>query len=279
MIKIEGNGIRNIIHTNICIIFMILAIFILTIVYKYITLKKEIQASLQTSVNVEELYNTTNKEKAQVREEENRKEKDIDSNISDWELLLVNKNHNVPEEYSVELEEVETVHQVDKRIAEPLKQMLSDARKEGLSPLICSSYRTNAKQQKLYNNKVKEYKRWGRSSEAAEELASYWVAIPGTGEHETGLAVDIVSENYQILDERQEHTDVQKWLMENSYKYGFALRYPTDKKDITMINYEPWHYRYVGIDNATYMKEHNMCLEEYIDYLKQFEEEEYEEIV
>ena len=96
MRKIEGNGIRNIIHTNICIIFMILAIFILTIVYKYITLKKEIQASLQTSVNVEELYNTTNKEEAQVREEENRKEKDIDSTISAWELLLVKNNHNVP---------------------------------------------------------------------------------------------------------------------------------------------------------------------------------------
>ena len=278
MKKIKGNGIGTIIHTNICIIFMILAIFILTIVYKYVTLKKEIQASLQTSVNVEELYNTTKIEEAQVREEENKKEKDIDSNISDWELLLVNKNHNVPEGYSVELEEIEEGHQVDKRIAESLIQMLADARKEGLSPIICSSYRTNAKQQKLYNNKVKEYKIWGCSSEEAEELASYWVAIPGTGEHETGLAVDIVSRAYQILDEKQEQTDVQKWLIENSYKYGFVLRYPTDKKDITMINYEPWHYRYVGVDNATYMKEHDMCLEEYIDYLKQFEEEEYKEI-
>ena len=192
---------------------------------------------------------------------------------------MVNKNHNVPEGYSVELEEAEEGHQVDRRIAKSLKQMLSDARKEGLSPIICSSYRTNEKQQKLYNNKVKEYKRWGCSSEEAEELASYWVAIPGTGEHETGLAVDIVSRDYQILDEKQEQTDVQKWLIENSYKYGFALRYPTDKKDITMINYEPWHYRYVGIDNATYMKEHDLCLEEYINYLKQFEEEEYKEIL
>ena len=157
--------------------------------------------------------------------------------------------------------------------------MLADARKEGLSPLICSSYRTNAKQQKLYNNKVREYERWGCGSEEAEELASYWVAIPGTGEHETGMAVDIVSSDYQILDEKQEQTEVQKWLIENSYKYGFALRYPTDKKDITMINYEPWHYRYVGVDNATYMKEHDMCLEEYIEYLKQFEEAEYQEIV
>ena len=279
MRKVEGNEIRNIINTNICIILMILIVLILTIVYKYIMYKKEVQASLQTSVNVKELYNTTNREEAIIRKDENKKEKDIDSNTSDWELLLVNKNHKIPEGYSVELEEVEDGHQVDKRIAESLKQMLADARKEGLSPLICSSYRTNAKQQKLYNNKVKEYKRWGYNSEEAEEFASYWVAIPGTGEHETGLAVDIVSRDYQILDEKQEQTDVQKWLIEHSYKYGFTLRYPTDKKDITMINYEPWHYRYVGIDNATYMKEHDMCLEEYIDYLKQFEEEEYNEIV
>ena len=277
MREMKGNGIRNIIHTNICIIFMILSIFILTIVYKYVTLKKEIQASLETSVNVEELYNTTKTEEAEVIEEENKR--DIDSYTSDWDLLLVNKKHEVPEGYILELEEVESGHQVDKRIAKSLEQMLSDARKEGLSPIICSSYRTNAKQQKLYNNKVREYKRWGCSSEEAEEFASYWVAIPGTGEHETGLAVDIVSRDYQILDEKQEQTDVQKWLIDNSYKYGFALRYPTDKKDITMINYEPWHYRYVGVDNATYMKEHDMCLEEYIEYLKQLEEEDYNEIV
>ena len=258
---------------------MILVVLILTIAYKYITYKREVQASLETSINVEELYNTTNKEEANIKEEENRKEKDIDSTTSDWELLLVNKNHKVPEGYVVELEEVEDGHQVDKRIVESLKQMLADARKEGLSPLICSSYRTNDKQQKLYNNKVREYERWGCSSEEAKEFASYWVAIPGTGEHETGLAVDIVSKDYQILDEKQEQTDVQRWLIDNSYKYGFALRYPTDKKDITMINYEPWHYRYVGVNNATYMKEQDMCLEEYIDYLKQFEEEEYKEII
>ena len=277
MKNIEGNGIKTIIHTNICIIIMILVVLILTIAYKYIAYKKEVQVSLETSANIEELYNTTKPEEADINEEENKK--DIDSNTSDWELLLVNKNHKVPDGYSVELEEVESTHKVDKRIADSLEQMLTDARKEGLSPIICSSYRTNAKQQKLYNNKVTEYRRWGYSSEEAKELASYWVAIPGTGEHETGLAVDIVSKEYQILDEKQEQTDVQKWLIENSYKYGFILRYPTDKKDITMINYEPWHYRYVGIDNATYMKEQDMCLEEYIDYLRQFEEEEYKELV
>ena len=277
MKKIKENGIRNIVHTNICIIIMILLVLILTIVYKYITYKNEIQAPLETSVNVEELYNTTKTEEEDINEEENKKA--VNSNISDWELLLVNKNHKIPDDYIVALEEIETTHKVDKRIASSLEAMLNEARKQGLSPIICSSYRTNTKQKQLYNDKIKEYRKLGYNRAKAEELASYWVAIPGTGEHETGLAVDIVSKNYQILDEKQEETDVQKWLMENSYKYGFALRYPTDKKEITMINYEPWHYRYVGIENATYMKEHGMCLEEYIDYLKQFDEEKYKELV
>ena len=279
MKQIKGNEIKNIINTSICILLCILIVLVLAITYKYVTYQKEVQASLEVSANVEELYNTTNTEETDKKEKENKKEKDIDSNTSDWELVLVNRDHKIPEGYSVELEEVETTHKIDKRVAESLKQMLSDAREEGLSPIICSSYRTREKQTQLYNNKVKEYKRFGYSSDEAENLASYWVAIPGTGEHETGLAVDIVSKKYQILDEKQEETDEQKWLMENSYKYGFTLRYPTDKKEITMINYEPWHYRYVGIDNATYMKEHEMCLEEYIDYLKQFEEEEYKELV
>ena len=277
MKKIKENGIRNIVHTNICIIIMILVVLILTILYKYITYKNEIQAPLETSVNVEELYNTTKTEEEDINEEENKK--DVNSNISDWELLLVNKNHKIPDDYIIELEEIETTHKVDKRIASSLEAMLNEARKQGLSPIICSSYRTNTKQKQLYNDKIKEYRKLGYNRAKAEELASYWVAIPGTGEHETGLAVDIVSKNYQILDEKQEETDVQKWLMENSYKYGFALRYPTDKKEITMINYEPWHYRYVGIENATYMKEHDMCLEEYIEYLKQFDEEKYKELV
>ena len=190
------------------------------------------------------------------------------SDITDWNLILVNKNNKVPENYEVKLKEIENMHQVDERIYENLKNMLTDARNEGLDPIICSSYRTYDKQTNLYNNKVNEYIKKGYNIEKSKELASFWVAIPGTGEHETGLAVDIVSNEYQVLDEEQEHTGVQKWLIDNSYKYGFTLRYPTSKKEITMINYEPWHYRYVGIENATIMKEKNMCLEEYIEYLK-----------
>lgn len=277
MKKNNKNEMKYITNINICIILLIFIILILAILYKYITYQKNIQTSLQSGIDVKELYNTTTEEVIEtVIEGENQEH--IESSSSDWELLLVNKNHKIPEGYDVQLEKIEKTHKVDKRITDSLNQMLSDARKQGLSPIICSSYRTNDRQTYLYNKKIREYKNAGYSNSEAQELASYWVAIPGTGEHETGLAVDIVSKNYQILDEKQEETEVQKWLMENSYKYGFTLRYPTDKKEITMINYEPWHYRYVGIENATYMKEHHMCLEEYIDYLKQCEEK-YKEIV
>ena len=155
--------------------------------------------------------------------------KEIASNITDWNLILVNKNNKIPENYEVNLSDIEN-NKVDSRIVEALKNMLADARKEGLNPIICSSYRTKSKQIQLYNNKIKQYVNRGYSNEKARKLASYWVAIPDTSEHQVGLAVDIVSKSYQVLDDKQEETEVQKWLIENSYKYGFILRYPTDKK-------------------------------------------------
>ena len=178
---------------------------------------------------------------------------------------MINKDNPIPENYSVDLVEIEDGHKVDSRIADELKQMLEDARKEGLKPLICSSYRTEEKQDRLFKDKIREYKRKGYENSEAEELASYWVAPTNRGEHQSGLAVDIVSQDYQILDKEQEQTDVQKWLIQNSYKYGFILRYPTSKKDITKINYEPWHYRYVGKENAEIIMKNNICLEEYLE--------------
>ena len=144
---------------------------------------------------------------------------------------------------------------------------MDDMRAEGLSPLICSSYRTNEKQQTLYSNQVNGYLAQGYSQAKAEEEAGKWVAVPGTSEHQTGLAADIVDMSYQILDEKQEDTPVQKWLMENSWKYGFILRYPSDKSDITGIHYEPWHYRYVGKETAKEIYEKGVCLEEYLEEL------------
>ena len=202
------------------------------------------------------------------QENTNTPQKEVESSTTDWNLILINKKHEVPSDYEVNLSNIEDGHRVDSRIAESLKNMLKDARLHDVDPLICSSYRTNAQQQQLFNNKIDQYINYGYNEDSARELASYWVTNPGTSEHEIGLAVDIISKSYQELNKAQEETEVQKWLKENSYKYGFALRYPPDKSEITMINYEPWHYRYVGFESAKYMKEHDMCLEEYLDWLK-----------
>jgi len=99
----------------------------------------------------------------------------------------------------------------------------------------------------------------------AERIAATEVARPGTSEHHTGLAVDIIDADYPVLDDTQEQRPTQQWLMENSWRYGFVLRYPTGKTDITGIIYEPWHYRYVGEETAKLMEEQDLCLEEYLD--------------
>lgn len=182
----------------------------------------------------------------------------------EWELMLVNPWNPIPRDYEVELIELSNGHSVDKRAYPDLQDMMDDARAEGLYPIICSSYRTNQRQRELFKNQVDKYVAAGMTAEEAEIEAAKWVAIPGTSEHQTGLAVDIVALDYQILDEGQEDTPEQKWLMENSYRYGFILRFPTDKSDVTGIHYEPWHYRYVGKEAAAEMYSKGVCLEEYL---------------
>lgn len=182
-----------------------------------------------------------------------------------WNLLLVNPWNFIPEDFSVELAELEDGHQVDERLAADLTTMMADMRAEGLSPLICSSYRTDEKQQSLFRKKVESYLEKGYSLVEADEAAGKWIAVPGTSEHQTGLAVDIIDSGYPYLDEAQENTQVQKWLMANSWKYGFILRYPSDKSHITGIWYEPWHYRYVGKEAAKEIYDRGICLEEYLE--------------
>lgn len=185
----------------------------------------------------------------------------------EWNLLLVNPWSTLPENFQVDLTELINNHYIDERAYPDLQEMMDDARAEGLSPLICSSYRTMQDQQELYDNKVASLLDEGWPQEDAKTEAARWVAIPGTSEHQTGLAVDIVATNYQMLDEQQEETPEQQWLMENSWKYGFILRYPSNKSNITGIYYEPWHYRYVGREAAQEIYEQGICLEEYLENL------------
>lgn len=182
----------------------------------------------------------------------------------DWALLLVNRDNPVPAGYSVpDLVELRNNQSIDRRAYPDLQRMMDDCRAAGLSPLICSSYRTNEVQTELFENKVAQYTAQEYDRTEAEALAAQWVARPGTSEHEVGLAVDIVDTAYQNLDERQEQTDVQQWLLSHCAEYGFILRYPTEKSDLTGVQYEPWHYRYVG-SAAGEIMEQGICLEEYL---------------
>ena len=142
--------------------------------------------------------------------------------------------------------------------------MLEDCRAAGNRPTVCSSYRSHKRQKELFAEEVEKYLAKGYSRGEAKAKASNAVAIPGTSEHELGLALDIVDKGYQLLDKGQENTPTQKWLMEHSYEYGFVLRYPTNKIEMTGIIYEPWHYRYVGLKAAKEMYEQGICLEEYL---------------
>lgn len=176
---------------------------------------------------------------------------------SDWRLTLVNKWNPLPENDAVTLVEVPGGERVDERIYDPLMELLEAAKEENWNqlPTVVSGYRTREKQQKLYDEKIAQYKRQGYSEKEAVEQAGQWVAAPGYSEHQLGLAVDINGATY----------DLYFWLQENSYKYGFIFRYPAGKTDITGIAEEVWHYRYVGTEAATEMYEQGLCLEEYLE--------------
>lgn len=203
-------------------------------------------------------------------QEETQREEAIEAptaEAEDWKLLLVNPWNTLPADYTVELRRLANGLQVDARIYDDLAEMLGDCWAAGLHPVVCSAYRPYSTQQRLYRNKIARLRYAGYTQEAAVQEAGRWVAVPGTSEHQTGMALDIVSYSYQLLEEKQEETAEQKWLMEHCWEYGFILRYPKDKTDITGIGYEPWHYRYVGRENAAAIQQSGLCLEEYLQIL------------
>lgn len=177
--------------------------------------------------------------------------------------VLVNAENPIPYNWSVRIVQLEGGYQIDKRAYDSLQKMMGDAKANGWNPKICSAYRTTAYQRRLFDGRVKRMQDQGMSEEEAIKEAEKIFSIPGTSEHETGLAVDIVTDENQSLDNSQLTSDCQIWLMEHCYDYGFILRYPEDKEEITGIKFQPWHYRYVGYDAAQYIKQNGICLEEY----------------
>lgn len=165
-------------------------------------------------------------------------EKSFADTSGEWNLILVDRNHYIPNNYQVELTELSNGKKVDSRIYPEL-------------------------QQKIMDEKINEYEKQGYSAKEAKKRAEKYVAIPDTSEHQLGLSVDINADTDKCSSEK-----VYQWLDENAYKYGFVKRYPEDKTDITGISNEPGHYRYVGTTVAKIMKEENLCLEEYLEKYK-----------
>lgn len=179
-----------------------------------------------------------------------------------WNLILVNQDYYIPEDYKVELESFDNGEAVDYRIYEALQEMFNDAKDDDVYMFVAEGYRIQKEQQELMDEKVEEYQERFLVEFLAKWQAKRWVAIPGTSEHQLGLAVDI---NADIS--KSSSQEVYSWLAENAHEYGFIQRYPADKTEITGISYEPWHYRYVGEDVASEIYEEGICLEEYIQKL------------
>ena len=180
-----------------------------------------------------------------------------------WNLILVNRENYIPADYEVQLTELSNGKKVDSRIYPELQEMFNAARAQGYGLFVREGYRTQEEQQQLMDEKIEAYENEGKSKPEAKKLAEQWVAIPGTSEHQLGIAVDINADT-----SKSSRDDVYKWLEENAHRYGFIKRYPSNKTDITGVINEPWHYRYVGKEAASEIYSQGICLEEYIETLE-----------
>lgn len=241
---------------SVAIVFLLLMI----LVVKGIKRDKAVETSsdekntTQVDATINEVPNNQVEEPPEVKHK---------NEITDWRLILANYENILPEDFKVELAKIDDTKQFDARAIEYLNKMMNDMRKSGISNVwVQSAYRSVERQKELYNNSVQKYLKQGKTQEEAEKLTDEYIAKPGGSDHNLGLAVD-----FNNVDNNFEDLKAFKWLKENAENYGFVLRFPKDKEDITKIAYESWHWRFVGEEHAKKMNELNMCLEEYVEYL------------
>lgn len=196
---------------------------------------------------------------------------DPDEADNTWAMFLINEENPLPRRYDdvIKTQLVDTTYReyyLDERAAPYYMEMLEAARADGIDLLTVSAYRTYDYQKNNFNNNVETRMGEGMTYDEAykESLAS--VQLPGQSEHNAGLAVDILCNEYNSMDDDGfENTESFKWLDEHAAEYGFILRYPKGKQEITKIIYEPWHYRFVGEYYAKEIKESGLCMEEYFE--------------
>ena len=237
-----------------------IVILIIIIVITLIVKKSKNKTTVETTTNQVEQTSSEQEENKVEEEQEQQPEKEI----TDWRLTLANYENLLPENFTVKVENIDKTRQFDARAIGELNDMMNQMKKDGITNIwVQSAYRSVARQKELYDASVKKYLQEGKTQEEAETLTNEYINKPGSSDHNLGLAVD-----FNKVDNGFEKLDGFKWLQKNAENYGFVLRYPKDKEDITKIDYESWHWRYVGVEHAKKMNELNMCLEEYIQYLK-----------
>lgn len=239
-----------------------IAIFLLMIISIVKMFKKE--EIVETASNEDIVLVNQASDVLDNQTHEEQPEINVKKEITDWRLKLANYENILPEDFEVEVADIDDMRQFDARAIQYLKKMINKMGEDGISNIwIQSAYRSVERQKELYDNSIQKYLKQGKTQAEAEKLTEEYINKPGASDHNLGLAVD-----FNYVDNKFEDLDGFKWLQENAENYGFILRYPKDKEDITKISYESWHWRYVGEDHAKKMNELNMCLEEYIEYLQ-----------
>lgn len=192
----------------------------------------------------------------------------MEFSLDDWRLILVNKQHPIPEDYDFTLATIKGSQKCDERIIDDLLAMMQAAKDAGFDLLIQSPYRSDTRQEWLFDRKIKAYMGKGMSYMEAFKLSSQVVMVPDSSEHQIGLSLDIVCDYYETLTQGFGDTQAGIWLEEHCAEFGFIVRYPRGKEYITSVEYEPWHFRYVGVEAATIIMERGITLEEFVEELK-----------
>jgi D-alanyl-D-alanine carboxypeptidase len=237
--------------------------------------KTEVQSGSQVTKS-----STTKSTMVAKKQNSTNKSKENLPNVqpTDWDLILVGPDHKIEKEIdeSTELASLPNGYLINKRIQTNYEEFAKAAEAAGFPLVMVSAYRSVSSQQEVFAQNVQEVmSSQNVSEEEATAITKQTITEPGYSEHHTGLAVDVVDENWynnyptQLLEASYGDQPGAKWIAENAPKYGFIIRYPKDRQNITKITYEPWHLRYVGEENAEYITKHNLTLEEYLDQLKE----------
>jgi len=196
--------------------------------------------------------------------------------LDDWSLVLVGPNNKIKSEIAQkDLGKLSNGYLVDQRIVSAYEKLADAAKAAGHPLVMVSAYRSVAYQEEIFNANVNTLMSQGHTKEEAIRITKLTFTEPGYSEHHTGLAVDVVDQDWyqnhtgELLNEGFGDTEGGKWLQAHAREYGFIIRYPKGKHAITQIDYEPWHLRYVGVEVATYIEEQELTFEEFLEEAKE----------